>query len=237
MDNSYTGKDTLEFLKDAVNYNRYLEQELLRFLVPYDHAVDFGAGNGEFAARLQAQGKQITTVEADPQLRAALASQGFSVCAEMEAVPMHHRIYSQNVLEHIEDDEATLRAMKNKLYEAGKLFLYVPAFPCLYSAFDSAVGHCRRYKKQELAYKLQRAGFVIERAEYVDSLGFLCWLVMGKLPCNKTHINPAMIKCFDRLIFPVSRLLDKITKSYFGKNLLVIARKNKEPRRKQRGIK
>ena len=221
----YNGKDTLDFLKEAVNYNRFLAHELLQFLGEYEEAVDFGAGNGEFAARLSAHGKRITAVEPDPHLRDLIAAQGIKVIATIEAAPMQHRIYSQNVLEHIEDDEAALRALQSKLHPSGKLFLYVPAFSCLYTEYDKAVGHHRRYRKAELVHKLKRAGFIIERAEYVDSAGFLCWLVMGRLPGDKTRINPRIIKLFDRCIFPLSRFADTIMKYFFGKNLLVIARK------------
>lgn len=225
-DLNYNGKDTLEFLREAVNYNRFLERELIQFLGEHDKAVDFGAGNGEFAARLTAHGKRITAIEPDPHLRDAIAAQGIHVIANIEAAPMQHRIYSQNVLEHIEDDEAALRELQSKLHPLGKLFLYVPAFNCLYTDIDKAIGHHRRYHKAELVQKLKRAGFAIERAEYVDSVGFLCWLVMGRLPGDKTRINPLMVKLFDRYLFPLSRLLDTIAKPFFGKNLLVIAQKN-----------
>jgi len=225
IDNDYTGKETLEFLKDAINYNHFLEQELLGFIAPCARAADFGAGNGEFAARLQAQGKHITAIEADAQLRAVLSEKNIPNVSTISALEMQERIYSQNVLEHIEDDAAILRELAGKLTSGGKLFIYVPAFQCLYTDFDKAIGHHRRYRKEGLAALLMQSGFAVERAEYVDSVGFLCWMVMGKLPGDKTRINPLMIKLFDRMLFPLSRVLDKMTKNYFGKNLLVIGRK------------
>ncbi len=155
-DQNYTGKDTLEFLKEAVNYNHFLERQLLQFLGEYAEAVDFGAGNGEFAARLSAHGKCITAIEPDPHLRDAIAAQGIDVIANIEAAPMQQRIYSQNVLEHIEDDEAALKALHGKLHPSGKLFLYVPAFSCLYTDIDKAIGHYRRYHKTELVQKLKQ---------------------------------------------------------------------------------
>ncbi|MDX2073330.1 MAG: class I SAM-dependent methyltransferase [Alphaproteobacteria bacterium] len=224
-DQHYSGKETLEFLKEAVNYNRFLEEELLRFLAAADEALDFGAGNGEFALRLAAHGKRITTVEADPFLRETLATHGFTTMGHIEAAPTQQRIYSLNVLEHIEDDAATLHQFHEKLQAGGRLFLYVPAFHCLYSDFDRAVGHHRRYTKKTLLDKLEKAGFAIRRAEYVDALGFICWFSMRNLPGDKTKLNPAMVKLFDRLVFPASRIIDRATKHLFGKNLLVIAQK------------
>lgn len=221
----YTGKDTLEFLKDAVNYNRFLETSLARFIAPSPTAIDFGAGNGEFAVRIKARNITVTAVEPDPILRNILDERGIANVDDIGAAPTAQRIYSMNVLEHIEDDGAALRALHAKLEPGGKIFIYVPAFMCLYTEFDKAIGHYRRYTRKELSEKLQRAGFEIESAQYVDALGFLCWFVMGKIPGNKTRIHPLMIRLFDRVIFPLSRVADVVTKNIFGKNLAVVARR------------
>ena len=69
------------------------------------------------------------------------------------------------------------------------------------------------------------SGFKIERAEYVDSIGFVCWFIMGKIPSNGKGINPLMIKIFDRVVFPISRVADILFNRFFGKNLLIIASK------------
>ena len=221
-DFSYSGTGTLEVLKDAVNYNRFLEDELVAFIAPEKTAIDFGAGIGEFAKRVQARGVDVRCIEPDEEQRKQLPFTSYAGLGEAEAVS---RIYSLNVLEHIEEDVAALRDIREKLNAGGALFLYVPAFMCLYSEFDKAVGHYRRYRRGELIDKLREAGFVVSRAEYVDSLGFVCWWVMGRLPGNKTAINPLMVKLFDRAIFPLSRLCDKICSYWFGKNLLIIAHK------------
>lgn len=224
QESDYGGKPTLESMKEAVNYNRYLESELLAFISPHTSAIDFGAGDGEFAQRLRARGIEVTTVEIDDTLRGGLARHGFTVATSIAEVAPHARIYSQNVLEHIEDDDTALRAMHAALTGDGKLLLYVPAFQCIFTRADAALGHFRRYRKTGLVEKLTQAGFMVERAEYVDSIGFLCWFAAGRLPWSG-QVNPRMARLFDRFIFPLSRLVDRMTHRLFGKNVLVIARK------------
>jgi len=217
----YTGIKTLEILQDAVNYNQFIENELLDFIGSELKATDFGAGVGEFANRLRKKGVEITCVENDSSLLENLNNQGF--CSYNTIQYNTNRLYSLNVLEHIENDVATLKEIYDKLEVGGKLFLYVPAFMCLYTNFDKHVGHFRRYKINDMQEKLQKAGFRIVRIEYADSLGFICWYVMGKFQKVGDEINPFMVKIFDRIIFPISRLCDLLFKKLFGKNLLVIA--------------
>lgn len=218
---SYTGTKTLEILQDVVNYNRFLESELLEFIKPENSAFDFGAGIGEFAWRMKNNGILVSCVEPDSEMQELLRNEGFKVYDKVQQGTA--RIYSLNVLEHIEDDVSILREINQNLAQDGKLFLYVPAFMSLYTDFDKYVGHYRRYTREELEKKLVDAGFEIDRSEYVDSIGFICWFIMGKLPSNKNTINPIMVKIFDRFLFPLSRIADRIFSKKFGKNLLIIA--------------
>ena len=50
----------------------------------------------------------------------------------------------------------------------------MPAFQFLFSSMDQAVGHYRRYEKNELINKCMKAGFKINKIYFDDSLGFFC---------------------------------------------------------------
>ena len=50
-----------------------------------------------------------------------------------------------NVLEHIKEDKKELEEAYNKLKNNGHLIILVPAHNKLYSKFDEAIGHFRRY--------------------------------------------------------------------------------------------
>ncbi|MBZ5610849.1 MAG: class I SAM-dependent methyltransferase [Acidobacteriia bacterium] len=63
-----------------------------------------------------------------------------------------------DVLEHIQDEEAFLRALLFHLGPAGRVLINVPAFQSLASAYDRAVGHLRRYNVRSLSNAAQRSG-------------------------------------------------------------------------------
>ena len=63
-----------------------------------------------------------------------------------------------DVIEHIESLPEFLSSSLYYLKPGGYVFINVPALQGLYSKFDVAVGHCRRYTKQTLEAELTRAG-------------------------------------------------------------------------------
>src|SRR5262249_14397558 len=74
--------------------------------------------------------------------------------------------------EHIADDRSELAAAAAHLKPGGKLIVLGPAHPWLYSPFDKALGHYRRYTRRMLAAAvpadLQRVELI-----YLDSVGLL----------------------------------------------------------------
>ena len=127
------------------------------------------------------------------------------------------------MLEHVDDDAKSLGQLFSRLRPGGKLLVYVPAFPCLYSAMDKMVGHRRRYTKSDLERLVLSAGFRLDRAEYVDSLGFLAALIFKWFGNKKGDVNKRGLILFDRYVFPVSLLLDRVLNRVLGKNVLVCA--------------
>jgi SAM-dependent methyltransferase len=226
QDQGYSGVENLEVMEDAVNYNRFL-LDTVRSLAPRTGRVlDFGAGGGQFALPMAQLGFEITALEPDDRLRNRIAAAGVNTvatAAELADGSLAY-VYSVNVLEHIEDDIGALRQLRAKLTPGGTLLIYVPAFPLLYSSMDARVGHVRRYTRKTLTSALHAAGFVIERLGYVDSLGFFAALLFRAAGNRGGELNPRALRLYDRAIFPVSRFLDRVTRRWFGKNLLLIAR-------------
>jgi SAM-dependent methyltransferase len=68
-----------------------------------------------------------------------------------------------DVLEHIEQDEDVLRAVRRTLRPGGGLLVTVPQHPWLWSAVDDFARHVRRYRRRELVEKLRQAGFEVVR--------------------------------------------------------------------------
>ncbi|MEZ4384484.1 MAG: methyltransferase domain-containing protein [Nannocystaceae bacterium] len=75
-----------------------------------------------------------------------------------------------DVLEHIDDDAASLATIRRLLRPGGLLVLTVPAYAWLWSEHDEALHHKRRYTQGELRRLLEAAGFEVERMTYYTSL-------------------------------------------------------------------
>jgi SAM-dependent methyltransferase len=227
----YSGRDNLEVMRDAVNYNKYLIELILSFARKGDTVVDFGAGSGTFSSPVIANGYSVTCVETDPILASSLERQGLAVLndlaqAEDESIDY---IYSLNVLEHIEDDTSVVALWYRKLRPGGRLMVYVPAFQMLFSSMDRKVGHIRRYSKGELRQKLAKAGFEIAVSRYADSVGLFATLAYKLFGNDDGTINRKSLIFYDRWIFPLSRQLDTITHQILGKNVYVLAIKKLAP--------
>jgi SAM-dependent methyltransferase len=221
----YTGVENLEVMREAENYNRYLQSLVERHAAGAKRVIDFGAGSGTFAIPCAAAGFDVTAVEPDDRLRTMLAAARIRAVADVAALPDQgfEFAYTLNVLEHIEDDVEALRALRAKLAPQGSLFIYVPAFPVLYTSMDARVRHVRRYTRATLRSSLEAAGFEIVTMRYADSLGFAATLMFKALDDGSGGVNRRLLKLYDRVAFPVSRALDAVTHRWFGKNLLALA--------------
>ena len=223
----FTGTENLEVMADAVNYNGFLVSLIHNEARPGERLVDFGAGIGTFARVLAAEGLQIHCIEPDSRQLARILESGLPAspdltCLKDESVDL---LYTLNVLEHIEDDIAALHACHEKIRPGGRILIYVPAFPILYSSMDKNVGHLRRYTRAELAEKISAAGFDVIKNEYVDSAGFLASLFFKVFGNDSGTINRGALLVYDRYVFPLSRLADRVFNRLFGKNVLLIARR------------
>ncbi len=127
-----------------------------------------------------------------------------------------------NVLEHIEDDRATLSDMLAILRPGGRLVLLVPALSWLYGSLDLHLRHFRRYEKEELEEKLAKAGFALEDIRFLNRVGILGWFVNGRI-LRRSVLPRAQLQAF-KLFFPLLRREEQNPPST-GMSLLAIARK------------
>jgi SAM-dependent methyltransferase len=227
----YAGIDELwaneKFLS---NYNLDVVNKLSKFSNVNSEVLEFGAGLGTLSKIWYSLKKsKPECLEIDSTLQKILLDRGFICYKNLEEInKTYDVIYTSNVLEHIEDDAKVLKQLHTKIKVNGFLAIYVPAFMCLYNQLDSYVGHYRRYEKDELVKKLLEANFNIKECYYVDSIGFFAWLsvrLKGYGDNNKLGSGNSL-KIYDKVIFPISAMLDWLGFKYlFGKNLLVIAQK------------
>jgi SAM-dependent methyltransferase len=225
---AYTGCDNLEAMEAAVNYRRYLVGLVSRcagVVRPGLRMLDFGAGTGTHAMALRDLGYQVVCVEANDRLRGGLRSSGLDAVASFADLEgRFDLVYTLNVLEHIEDDRGVLRSMADVLVPGGTLVVYVPAFEALFTPMDHKVGHLRRYRRSQLVERVAGAGLQVHSCGYADPLGLFATLAYKMVGSRNGDLNPRAVAAYDRLVFPVSRVLEGLARPWFGKNLALVAK-------------
>ncbi|MDQ3045523.1 MAG: class I SAM-dependent methyltransferase, partial [Chloroflexota bacterium] len=135
-------------------------------------------------------------------------------------------VVAVNVLEHVEDDTAFLRAAYDALLPGGALLLFVPALPNLFGTLDTAFGHHRRYSKSTLKDRITAAGFEDYSLRYVNGPGTLVWLLAGRVFRRKTLYEHGA-RFYDRWIMPVITRVERNWEPPVGQSILVVAHKPK----------
>jgi len=132
-----------------------------------------------------------------------------------------------NVLEHLENPDAGLRNIFTALKPGGRILILVPALQALYTDLDKLAGHYVRFDKKGLKQLVLRTGFLISTIEYFNPIGGLGWWINGFAKHNdldSKSVN-SQIELFDKYIIHVSKLMNYLTKGFFGQSLICIAKK------------
>src|SRR5881396_1734968 len=122
------GAATLERMAAAPRYNRWMFDRLRPWVGR--RVLEIGAGIGNMSAFLVDRERVVLTDTERyylDRLRQRFAGRLDTVVC-------------LNVLEHIEDDRASLRAMHDLLQPGGRLVLLVPSLRALYGTLDEALG-------------------------------------------------------------------------------------------------
>lgn len=159
----------------------WVVKRLIRALKPTDF-IEIGAASGHMAQWMsEKQNIAGIAVEISPMaiemMRERLGDNDQVQIFEQDSIGLKAEadvLLSMEVLEHIDNDRATLNNWFNLIRPGGHLLLSVPAHPHLFSAEDEMAGHFRRYSRAELNEKLATAGFEPPRLLcYGYPLGFV----------------------------------------------------------------
>lgn len=135
-----------------------------------------------------------------------------------------------DVLEHIEDDRATLERLQKHLKSEGRILLTVPAFQFLWSGHDVSAHHQRRYTFGDLREKLQKVGFSVEYGTYFNTVLLPAVFILRKLQSlyaragGERRIPPWPLNRLLISIFSCETLFLPKFRFPFGVSLLMIAR-------------
>jgi SAM-dependent methyltransferase len=229
-DFEYIGEE-LELFQLAENWKRYFASRMAPFLK--GEVLEVGAGlgaNGPYLYRDNV--KRWVALEPDSRLCEAYRRRQAEgkvpnrcelVQGTLESLPASEAfdaILYIDVLEHIEDDKAEFERAYNHLKPSGHLLVLCPAHNFLYSPFDKALGHFRRYNKRMYRGLSIRPPY---KLEYLDSAGMLASLA-NKLLLKQSYPNEKQIKLWDRVFVRLSRVIDPITFRTIGKSILGVWR-------------
>jgi len=149
---------------------------LRRVLPPGSHRLlELGCGSGNVLETLAEFGEAVG-MEADETLAAAGRPAGLDVRGG--SLP-HDRVVAAgwpdvalflDVLEHLDDDAAALRAAHAVLEPGGTLVVTVPAYRWLWSSHDVALGHRRRYGAAALRALVASTGFTVTYLGFFNTL-------------------------------------------------------------------
>jgi 2-polyprenyl-3-methyl-5-hydroxy-6-metoxy-1,4-benzoquinol methylase len=140
--------------------------------LPVGRTLDIGCGTGGLTAELMRRGHEVVSQDASPAIaelcRRHLEAQGLptdgvrvGLIEDIDPAERYDGVVALDVIEHIEDDGAAVRAMRDALRPGGTLLLSVPAISRLYGPKDVAIGHFR-YDRLPLARLLEREGLQLE---------------------------------------------------------------------------
>jgi len=128
-----------------------------------------------------------------------------------------------DVLEHILNDREELERAAQHLTENGRLIVLAPAHQWLFTAFDKAIGHYRRYD-HKMIVALKPRGLRLQRVIYLDSAGLIASLG-NRLFLHSSMPTLGQIKFWDSFLVPISRIVDPLTGDRLGKSILAVWRR------------
>jgi SAM-dependent methyltransferase len=232
-DFQYVGTE-LELFAQAVNWKTYFGKRLRRYIA--GDVLEVGAGIGGTSRFLCHPGvRSWSCLEPDPALAGRLGEElrthplpvsgdvRAGTTADLPAGSAFDTLCYIDVIEHIEDDRAEVARAVSLLRPGGRVVVLVPAHPKLYTPFDAALGHFRRYTTTMLR-EINPPRAELEAAFYLDSVGLLASLG-NKLVLKQSKPTPRQIKTWDRLMVPFSRLLDPLTGYRLGKSAIGVWRR------------
>jgi SAM-dependent methyltransferase len=184
-------KHLLELRRKEENYWWHVNKRQLvfKFLdslnISEGRILEVGCGGGFLSSFLSQSGANIVATDMFVNAIRSVKKRGIINCLTFDANqnwPFKKDSFSTvimlDVLEHIEDDITCLLELRRVLNRDGTVLLTVPAHPFLFSSWDQALGHHRRYTKSSLQLAFKKVGFQPSLISYYNVLSFLPAIIL-----------------------------------------------------------
>lgn len=232
-----TGFETMSpVMEFADNYNNWI----LSKFAPYigGNILEIGTGQGNFKKYLSQKVENYYSVDIDEDVikRAKLRDpEGNYIVMDAAAPDFSEKlnklrldaVLCVNVLEHIPAHEKAFSNMMQVLKAGGHLLLFVPAFNFLFNDLDSIAGHNRRYRKSDITALINSSEQECIFIEYFNPIGGIGWWINNLIShntLNNAKVNN-QVELFDKYGVAFSRVLNGVTKSFFGQSIIAVIKK------------
>ncbi len=202
--------------------------------------MDAGCGNGDNLAFLSKYGA-VVAMERDANAFAKAQTRGIGEVLKGDLPNNIHvdvrkdndLIVLLDVLEHIDDDAGSLKALSGCVKENGNLVLTVPAYQFLWTIRDEQHHHKRRYTANRLKELIENNGWDVKYISYFNTFLFPLALIdrikQKMFPTEQDSdlkMPPKFINAmFEKIFSFESKIINKIAFP-FGLSIIVIAEKN-----------
>ncbi|MBS0207300.1 MAG: class I SAM-dependent methyltransferase [Planctomycetes bacterium] len=223
----YLGNE-LDLFQEAACWKSYFASHLRPYVS--GNVLEVGAGIGATSRVLcDDHSDSWTMLEPDASLASRLA-----VSLLQSPLPIPHELRTGtttdlgsqkfdcilyiDVIEHIELDAEELERAAKHLSPGGHLVILVPAHNWLYTSFDRAIGHFRRYTRRSLRAAVP-SSLRCRKLVYLDSVGLLASLA-NRLWLKAAAPSRGQIHFWDRVLVRGSRWLDPLLWNFVGKTVV-----------------
>jgi SAM-dependent methyltransferase len=233
----YAGSE-LDLFSEVHNWKTYWSSRIKPFIA--GDVLEVGAGIGSNTSYLDGQQRgRWVCLEPDPlliqeakrKLEQGSGNRYEVVCGTLADAKASHfdTIIYIDVLEHIADDLGEVQAASTLLRAGGRIIVLSPAHQYLFTPFDAAIGHFRRYNASMLR-AISPESLKLERMFYLDSAGMIL-SAANRLLLKQSMPTRAQLRFWDRRIIPVSRVLDPYLFGSVGKSIVAVWRKEADGQR------
>lgn len=200
--------------------------------------LDIGCGSGLMLSALEKTGQAYGMDMSDDAIK--FSKEIFEGEVKKGALPdqvpyedgFFDLITALDVIEHIDDDAGSLKAMHSLLMPEGVIVITVPAYMFLWSSFDEMNEHKRRYTLTELKEKLVQAGFTVEKISYYNTLLFPIVFAVRMLNnllnrdgASDVDMPAGPVNFVLKQIFGLEKYLLRFLNLPFGVSVLAVVRK------------
>jgi SAM-dependent methyltransferase len=230
----YVG-DELEIFAGAAHWKSYFETQLRPFI--RGSVLEVGAGLGSTTKVLYQEAvnswtclepdtKLVDRLQAEIAADSLLGARAIQVMsgtlADLPDGALFDTILYIDVLEHIENDRAEMLAAMRHLAPRGHLIVLSPAHNWLFSPFDQAIGHFRRYTRATLRAAAPEQ-LELVRLRYLDGVGLLASLA-NRIVLRSGDPTKSQICFWDSCMVPLSRVVDPLLGYRVGKSIIGVWR-------------